>query len=100
MTNPSISSLSTTLEAAIAAAKNIKHHPQANAQFEVLYTQLQPESETAALLLQQLWQEFISAQRSAAFWEEISEAEKAMSDHIAQANIQLKQNYMRLIQEQ
>ncbi|MEL6161759.1 MAG: hypothetical protein AAGJ95_11045 [Cyanobacteria bacterium J06554_11] len=92
--------LAVTLSGAIALAKEGKQYTQATAQFEALLTQIQAESPVTAPLLKQLWEEFMSAQRSAAFWQTLSDAEKELSDKMSESNIQLKQNYMRLVQEQ
>ena len=89
-----------TLSGAIALARESDDMTQANQQFEALLTQVEAESPAAAPLLRQLWQALTSVQRSAAFWQVMSDAEKDLSDKMSATNIQLKQNYMRLIQEQ
>ncbi len=99
-TAPEKSLLEVTLAGAIALAKNGKNYDQANDQFEALLPQLQKESTEAATLLKQLWKEYLSVQRSAMFYESLSDAEAGLSEKMAKSNIQLKQNYMRLIQEQ
>jgi uncharacterized membrane-anchored protein YhcB (DUF1043 family) len=90
----------TTLKGAIALAHDIKTHPQAKEQFEALRAQLANENADMAELLQQLWQEYIALQRSATFWQSMSEAEKGLAEKVTESNIQLKQNYLRLVQEQ
>jgi hypothetical protein len=97
---PKKSLLEVTLSGAIALAKEGKNYEQATAQFEALLEQVQADSPAAATLLSQLWQEYISVQRSATFYESLSDAEAGLSEKMAQSNIQLQQNYMRLIQEQ
>ena len=92
--------LSLALKSAIALTGDIDTHPEANQAFAELLDQLPAEHETEIQLLQQLWEAYISTRRSARFWEEMSDVEKAMSDRMAQANVQLKQNYLRLVQEQ
>ncbi|MEM8502385.1 MAG: hypothetical protein AAF716_04455 [Cyanobacteria bacterium P01_D01_bin.1] len=92
--------LEVTLEGAIALAKDNNNYPQATAQFEALLTQVESEHSDIAPLLKTLWKEYISAQRSATFWQSLSDAEKDLSEKMSESNIQLKQNYMRLIQEQ
>ena len=89
-----------TLSGAIALSKEKEHLSQANEQFEALLAQVKAENPTTAPLLQQLWQEYMSVQRSADFWQVMSDAEKDLSDKMSATHIQLKQNYMRLIQEQ
>jgi len=54
----------------------------------------------AAEVIDALWQELLTARRSTAFWEQISDAEKEMGDRLTQDNIRLQQNYLRLMQEQ
>lgn len=92
--------LEVTLEGAIALAKDNNNYPQATTQFEALLTQVESEHSDIAPLLKTLWKEYISAQRSATFWQSLSDAEKDLSEKMSESNIQLKQNYMRLIQEQ
>ncbi|MGB3574249.1 MAG: hypothetical protein WA783_22265 [Phormidesmis sp.] len=92
--------LEVTLSGAIALAKSGDSYGQASEQFEALLSQVEAESPAAAPLLKRLWQEYLSVQRSAAFWEVMSDAEKDLSDKMSATTIQLKQNYMRLIQEQ
>ncbi|MEL6813369.1 MAG: hypothetical protein AAFP03_00985 [Cyanobacteria bacterium J06598_3] len=92
--------LEVALSGAIALAKESKNYEQANAQFEALLAQVSAESPTVAPLLKQLWKAYMGTQRSATFYESLSDAEKDLSDKMAKSNIQLKQNYMRLIQEQ
>lgn len=97
---PKRSLLEVTLSGAIALAKEGKNYTQATEQFEALLEQVQVDSPAVATLLNQLWQEYISVQRSAMFYESLSDAEAGLSEKMAQSNIQLQQNYMRLIQEQ
>ncbi len=92
--------LEVTLDGAIALAKDGSNYPQATTQFEALLSQIEPAHPEIAPLLKTLWQEYISTQRSASFWESMSDAEKGLSEKMSESNIQLKQNYMRLIQEQ
>lgn len=92
--------LSSLLKQATTLAKEVSTHPQSREQFEALYQQIRAENEVHAELLKQLWEELLVCRRSATFWQEMSDVEKAMSDSMAQANIQLKQNYLRLVQEQ
>lgn len=88
------------LRGAIELAHDVKTHDQAKAQFEELYPQLEAENPQLAALVRQLWEEYVSLQRSAAFWKGMSDAEKQLSDRMTETNIQLQQNYNRLMQEQ
>ncbi len=97
---PQKSLLEITLAGAIALSQDAINHAQANEQFEAVLAQIQNESPTAALLLKQLWTEYLAAQRSATFYEGLSGAEAGLSEKMVKSNIQLKQNYLRLIQEQ
>ncbi len=92
--------LEVAMSGAIALAKDGKNYGQATEQFEALLSQMKSESPMAVTLLKQLWKEYIAVQRSAMFYESLSDAEAGLSEKMAQSNIQLKQNYMRLIQEQ
>lgn len=97
---PQKSLLEVTLAGAIALSQDATNHAQANEQFEAVLAQIQNESPTAALLLKQIWTEYLAAQRSAKFYEGLSGAEAGLSEKMVKSNIQLKQNYLRLIQEQ
>ena len=89
-----------SLAGAIALAKDGKNLDSATEQFEAILSQVKAESPTGATLLHQLWQEYVSIQRSAKFWESMSDAEKDLSEKMAESNVQLQRNYMRLVQEQ
>ena len=84
----------------MALARDVTQHDQAKAQFAELYTQLEQENAQMAALVKQIWDEYITLQRSASFWKGMSNAEKELSDKITETNIQLQQNYNRLMQEQ
>lgn len=88
------------LQEAIALAEDMATHDAAKARFQELHAQLEATNPDAAHLLQILWERHIRLQRSAAFWQQISDAEKELSQRMTETSIQLKQNYMRLIQEQ
>ncbi|MBE9064787.1 hypothetical protein [cf. Phormidesmis sp. LEGE 11477] len=92
--------LEVTLDGAIALAKESGNSSPATTQFEALLAQVEADHSAVAPLLKTLWQEYLSAQRSATFWQNMSDAEKDLSEKMSESNIQLKQNYMRLIQEQ
>lgn len=47
-----------------------------------------------------LWRELLAARRSAAFWHQISDVERSMSEKLADNHFHLQQNYLRLMQEQ
>ncbi|HSM80783.1 MAG TPA: hypothetical protein VLS96_03810 [Nodosilinea sp.] len=92
--------LSSRLQDAISLAQQVQHHPEAHEAFQAVVAELSTQSPLAADLLQQLWQEYIGTQRSSLFWEQLSEVEKNLSDRLSESHIQLKQNYLRLMQEQ
>jgi hypothetical protein len=92
--------LEVTLSGAIALARSGKNYDQAAEQFAAIVAHLEKDAPEATVLLKQLWSEYISVQRSALFYEGLSSAEAGLSEKMAESNIQLQQNYMRLIQEQ
>lgn len=92
--------LEVALSGAIALIKSGQNYDQANTQFEALATQLEADSPEASKLLKQLWKEYVAVQRAAVFYESLSDAEAGLSEKMAESNIQLKRNYMRLVQEQ
>ena len=67
------------------------------------FTQLRQEiTDPAAVaeLMDALWTEVLVARRSGAFWQQISDAEKGLSDRVTADHVNLQQNHLRLIQEQ
>lgn len=75
--------------------------PQAaQAEFETLHQTLERQSPQAADLVALLWREYLTAQRSARFWQELCQVEKHLSERLSESHLQLKQNYQRLMQEQ
>jgi hypothetical protein len=99
MTSPPLA-LSDRLQTAIDLAQTVDGHTQAQTAFQELLADVQNQNALAASLLQRLWDEYISTQRSSLFWEQLSTVEKQLSDQLTESHLQLKQNYLRLIQEQ
>lgn len=97
--NPS-TDLSSRLQTAIGLAQTVQQHPDAHQAFQDMLGELETQSPEAADLLAQLWKEYISSKRSSLFWEQLSEVEKNLSDRLSESHMQLKQNYLRLMQEQ
>lgn len=93
---PSISTLQNCLE----LAQELAQHDRANQSFEALRSQLEFNNPEAALLLSQVWKELISARRSEAFWQQICNVERDLTEKMTASHVQLQQNYLRLIQEQ
>jgi hypothetical protein len=99
MKNTLLPTLTETLQDAIQQAQ--ANNPQAaQATFEHLHQTLEAQNPQAADLLALLWREYLSAQRSATFWKELCQVEKHLSERLSESNLQLKQNYLRLMQEQ
>ncbi|GAB4339356.1 MAG: hypothetical protein OHK0047_30140 [Leptolyngbyaceae cyanobacterium] len=87
------------LKDCLALALDPKTQAEADRQFLELQDSLNMDAATSEVL-QKLWAEVLAARRSAAFWERLSDAEKAMSDGLADDHLRLQQNYLRLVQEQ
>lgn len=87
------------LKDCLALALNPKSHAEADRQFLDLQESLETDAATSEVL-QKLWREVLTARRSAAFWEQLSDVEKSMSEGLATDHLRLQQNYLRLIQEQ
>lgn len=92
-------SLLESLQEATRLAQSVETYPQAQATFAELYEQVETSTPEAAELLKILWREYISAQRSAIFWQELCQVEKHLSERLSESHLQLKQNYLRLMQE-
>jgi len=93
-------SLVDRLQTAIDLAQTLDQHSQAQIAFQELVEDINGQSPLLATLLQRLWKEYLSSQRSSLFWEQLSTMEKQLSDQLTESHLQLKQNYLRLIQEQ
>jgi hypothetical protein len=89
----------TQLQESLSLVQTIKSQEEARQVFARLRDSLEGSPAVLAVV-DALWQEVISARRSAAFWQEISNVEKDMAERLAQNNVQLQQNYLRLMQEQ
>jgi hypothetical protein len=96
----SSSELETQLAEAIALVHSQQNYEQANDSFASLLARIETESPTTAPLIKRIWEEFVRAHRSATFYESLSDAEAGLADKMAKNSIQLKQNYLRLVQEQ
>lgn len=88
------------LQECIELAHKLETHEKAKEEFGQWRDRLAAENPQAAALLTLLWEETIRANRSALFWEELTNVEKELSDRMTQQTIQLQQNYLRLVQEQ
>lgn len=80
-------------------AQDPKQHRNASQTFTQLMDDVGSNS-AATELLEALWQEVLIARRSASFWQQFSDIEKEMSNKLAESHFQLRQNYLRLVQEQ
>ena len=87
-------------KAALNLAQDIKTCPEARERCAEIQARLDEKSLALAPLIQLLWNECLNARRSAAFWHELSDVEKTLSDSLTEKTIQLQQNYLRLVQEQ
>ncbi|MBC6477605.1 MAG: hypothetical protein GDA56_07255 [Hormoscilla sp. GM7CHS1pb] len=88
------------LRACVERARDISDGAKASVEFAQLCDRLGAENPQVAELLDILWKEFLAANRSATFWQQICDVEKELSERMAQTNLQLKQEYLRLMQEQ
>ncbi len=87
------------LQDCFALARNPTEQDAARQALSTLLSDIELNAATAAVI-DALWNELLTARRSTAFWEQISDAEKEMGDRLTQDNIRLQQNYLRLMQEQ
>ena len=88
------------LQECLSLVQDVAHHEEAGKQFAALRDRVAAENPLAAEMLALLWDEVLAARRSATFWREISDVEKQLSERIAQSHLQLRQNYLRLMEEQ
>ena len=88
------------LETAMKLARDVETQHEAHAVFNELCESLQSDVPEVATMLQMLWREYVTSQRSVAFWQELCQVEKHLSERITENHLQLRQNYLRLMQEQ
>lgn len=86
------------LQDCFSLARNPTQQDAARQSLAQLLNEIDPAA--ALAIIDALWNELLTARRSTAFWEQISDAEKEIGDRLAQDNIRLQQNYLRLMQEQ
>ncbi len=99
MTQPLTEHQITQLKECLSLAQSPAQHTAARELLAQLLGGLEAAPATTEVI-DTLWNELLRARRSNAFWEQISDAEKEMGDRLAQDNIRLQQNYLRLMQEQ
>ena len=87
------------LQECLSLAQDVTCHADAERLFLDLEAELSADEATREVLTE-LWKNVLAARRSAAFWEQISDVEKNMSEQLASSHLQLRQNYLRLMQEQ
>ena len=87
------------LKKCLTMAQDVGSHAEANRAFEQLCGILDAENPMAAQLLEMLWQEAIIARRSAIFWQQMSDVEKDMANRMMENMTEMRQNYLRLMQE-
>lgn len=87
------------LRKCINLAQEVATHPQANQEFAQLLDSIAATNPQTAELMDLLWQEIIAARRSAEFWHEMSNVEKDLTNRMMENMTQLRQNYLRLMQE-
>ena len=87
------------LKECLALAQDLDRHSDADRTFLDLAETLAGDA-AAIAVLKSVWKELLVARRSAAFWQQISDVERTMSEKLVDNNIQIQQNYLRLVQEQ
>lgn len=87
------------LKDCLSLAQNPTQQEAARQTMTQLLSDVSPNT-IALEIIDALWNELLTARRSTAFWEQISDAEKEIGDRLTQDNIRLQQNYLRLMQEQ
>ncbi len=88
------------LESAISLAQDSDSNEKAHAAFNEVLETLQTNDPQVAAMLQLLWREYVTTQRSVTFWQELCQVEKHLSERITESHVQLRQDYLRLMQEQ
>ena len=95
---PLTTAQSTQLQECLELAREITQHQAAIAKFTQLRDSIVHDEATKDLV-DGIWAEVLAARRSSAFWQQMSDVEKDVSERLAQNHVQLQQNYLRLMQE-
>lgn len=88
------------LQQCLTLAQDVTKHNEAKETYLGLRDRLLSEHPEATPLIDLMWQEILVSRRSAMFWEEMCNVEKKLADRMAESHLQLRQNYLRLVQEQ
>ncbi|MEM7771159.1 MAG: hypothetical protein AAGA75_25965 [Cyanobacteria bacterium P01_E01_bin.6] len=88
------------MQSCLAAAAEVKTHSEAEECYVQLRDRLVDKDSDVAVVMDLMWKELLSGRRSACFWEGMCDAEQKLNESLAENHIQLRQNYMRLMQEQ
>lgn len=88
------------IQECLVLVQDLSRHEEANRAFIELKNSVAVDDPVTAEMLLMLWNEVLSARRSAEFWEQISNIERQFTEQMAASHTQLQQNYLRLLQEQ
>ncbi|WOB44264.1 hypothetical protein HNI00_14780 [Thermoleptolyngbya oregonensis NK1-22] len=100
MTYASSDSMTQALAECITLLQDLQTHAAANDAFDQLKAQIAESNPAMANLLEMLWREAVAGRRSAAFWQQICDVERDLTENLSANHFQLQQNYLRLMQEQ
>jgi hypothetical protein len=88
------------LQVCLSLTQNTANHQEAEEQYKQLRDRLVGEDDDVARILDLMWKEILASRRSAFFWEEMCNVEQRLTERMAESHVQLRQNYLRLVQEQ
>lgn len=88
------------LQACLLLTQNTANHEEAEEQYRQLRDRLIADHAELASILDLMWKELLASRRSAFFWEEMCNVEQRLTERMAESHVQLRQNYLRLVQEQ
>lgn len=87
------------LQECLSLANDRSRYPEADQAFTKLKETLATDPVVSEILAM-LWDEVLSARRSATLWEQLSDIERQFTEQMTANHVQLQQNYLRLLQEQ
>ncbi len=88
------------LHSCLSLTQNVATHGEAEERYSQLRDRLFAEDPDAAIVMDAMWKEILASRRSAFFWEEMCNVEQKLTERMAESHVQLRQNYLRLVQEQ
>jgi hypothetical protein len=88
------------MQACLTLAEDTRTHEEADARYNQLRDRLIADESDSVAMLDLMWKSVLSGRRSSFFWQKMCDAEQKLTERMAESHVQLRQNHLRLLQEQ